>query len=260
MPFTLAVTLRFLLGATVAWGLLYLWRQSAWPGRALWRSAGIAGGTSAASMLCTYWASQALSSGLVAVLFGLIPLMTALFARLWLQERLGRIELAAIALGMAGLLVVFAGQLSAGPQALWPASVVLLAVALQAGGAVLLKRHSTGQSALAINACALLVCMGVTGLAWLGSGATLPSQAVPASALGAIVYLGIVGSALGFSVYYRLIQRCRPISVALISLLTPATALWLGHAVNQEAVPAALAGGSALIIAGLLLHVLAQRS
>lgn len=39
------------------------------------------------AMLCVYWASQYVPSGLIAVLFGLTPFVTALFARWLLDER-----------------------------------------------------------------------------------------------------------------------------------------------------------------------------
>lgn len=259
MPFSLAVTARFTLAALVVWLLVQLRRHASFTSRALWRSGLIAGTASATSMLCTYWASQHVSSGLVAVLFGLIPLMTALFAWLWLGERLLAGELGAIVCGLSGLAVIFAGHLHSGPGGWLGVAVILLAVALQSAGAVLLKRHSEGQSASAINTCALLVCAMITGGFWLFGGTPLPQAPPEPRTLAAILYLAIVGSALGFSVYYKLIQNCRPISVALISLVTPASALWLGHAVNHETVSAQLATGSVLILAGLGLHLLNQR-
>lgn len=258
MPFSLAVTARFSLAALVVWLVVQLRRHASFSSLALWRSGLIAGVASAASMLCTYWASQHVTSGLVAVLFGLTPLMTALFAWLWLDERLRIGELCAITFGLAGLAAIFADHLHSGPQGWFGIVVILLAVALQSAGAVLLKRHTEGQSASAINTCALLICATITGCIWLWSGAPQPEHRPDPRALAAILYLAIIGSALGFSVYYKLIQTCRPISVALISLLTPACALWLGHAVNHEAVSGRLAIGSALILAGLGLHLLNQ--
>jgi len=58
------------------------------------------------------------------------------------------------------------------------------------------------------------------------------------------------------SLYFLLIQRLPTAHVALITLITPVTALWLGHVANDEAVSAGLLTGTALIVVGLLVHQL----
>ncbi|WP_169307440.1 DMT family transporter [Chitiniphilus eburneus] len=244
---------RFSLAAVVALALMFALYRKRLPGGAAWRAYLTAGLGTSLSMLCTYWASRHVSSGLVAVLFGLIPLSTALFARLWLDEKLARHELVGIGLGVAGLVVVFGERLSLAPDGLPALLVLLLAVALQSGAAVRLKPYGQGLPALAVNAGALLVCAVVTGMLWLAHGAPPPWEAPPRT-LGAVVYLALVGSVLAFSLYYWLIRECRPGQVAVLSLLSPASALWLGHALNDETVTGRMMAGTALILAGLVLH------
>ncbi|GAA5786887.1 DMT family transporter [Chitiniphilus shinanonensis] len=244
---------RFSLAAMVALLLMLALYRRALPGGRAWRAYLTAGLGTSLSMLCTYWASRHVSSGMVAVLFGLIPLSTALFARLWLGERLARHELAGIMLGLGGLVAIFWERLSLAPDGLPALLVVLLAVALQSGAAVRLKPYGQGLPALAVNAGALLVCAVLTGALWLAHGAPTLWQAPPRT-VGAVLYLALVGSVLAFSLYYWLIRECRPGQVAVLSLLSPAAALWLGHVLNDETVSTRMMAGTALILAGLVLH------
>ncbi|KAF0814806.1 putative inner membrane transporter YedA [Andreprevotia sp. IGB-42] len=255
LPVQLALFGRFGTAALACWLLLRITGRTL-PMHAGARRAYLVGGLGTSlSMACTYWASHSVSSGTVAVLFGLIPFSTALFTHLWLHEKPALRELVGVALGVAGLGVIFAHGFGGAALGLL---VVLVAVMLQSATAVRLKIDSQGLSALAVNTGALLVCAALTGLAWLLAGMPLPAVA-PMRALGAVAYLAIIGSALGFSVYYWMIRECRPAQVALLSLASPAAALWLGHALNAETVTAQIVAGTALILAGLVVHQMAPR-
>jgi len=80
----------------------------------------------------------------------------------------------------------------------------------------------------------------------------LPTE-IPARAAFSIVYLGIVGSVLGFALYYYVLRHVETTRVALITLVTPVLALVLGRILNDEPVQAEVYTGTATILAGLLL-------
>lgn len=253
LPFSVALAGRFVLAAALALAILLVWRRSI-PRRA-WPACACAGGSSAVSMLCVYWASQTVSSGLIAVLFGLIPLATAGFSWLWLRLKLSRLELLAMGIGIAGLLIIFADQLSSAGMA--GIAVVLLAVLIQSGAAVQLKTLAAGLPPFAVNAGALTIAAVVLSLLCLWQ-TDLTTVVLPYKNLAAIGYLAVLGSVLGFSLYYWLIRECKPVTVSLISLITPASALWMGHSLNGEAVSASLIQGTACIMLGLAVHLAAQ--
>ncbi|WP_410499589.1 DMT family transporter [Chitinibacter sp. S2-10] len=263
LPFSLALLTRFGLAAMLA-ATLMLWRNRANGGQWLpldrdhCRAYVIAGGALSLSMLCSFWASQYVASGMVAVLFGLMPLATALFAARWLASPVNATEWLAISISLAGLAVIFSQNLGWSRSGLPSMLALLLAMTLQAGAAVLLKRYAASLSSQAVNAGGLLICAVLSLLFWLASSAPLPEQA-SGRALAALVYLASIGSVLAGGLYYWLIGQCRPISVALISLITPATSLWLGHWLNDEVLHAYELWGTALIMLGLVLHVM-QRS
>ncbi|XZG70585.1 DMT family transporter [Chitinibacteraceae bacterium HSL-7] len=251
-PFTAALASRFALASVLAWGVVALWRRSAhhWP--LLWRTALMSGSGTATSMLLSYKASQTIPSGVVAIIFGMIPLATALFARLWLGHRLTRTELAGITLGLTGLITLFGEQLQLMPGSGLALAILVAAMALQSAVAVKLKQRASALDPFAVNAAALTVCSAIAGAAWLLAGA--PLLHADARALGAIAYLALIGSVLGFGVYYWLIRASTPARVAILSLISPAAALWLGATLNDELVTGRMLAGTTLIVAGLVLH------
>jgi drug/metabolite transporter (DMT)-like permease len=258
IPFTMALMLRFVLAAGLA-GLLLAVKRQALPRDAAHRRAYLIAGTATAlSMLCSFWAAQYIASGLIAVLFGLSPLATGFFAARYLHTPMQGREWLAIGISLLGLLLIFAQNLTITASGLLGISALLLAMSLQSGAAVLLKKYANAQSALCVNAGALLVCATLTIVFWLLSGAPIPAE-LPTRALAALIYLASIGSVLAFSLYYWLIQQCRPMNVALISLITPAASLWLGHGLNQEQFLTHELIGTGLILLGLMIHTLKSR-
>jgi drug/metabolite transporter (DMT)-like permease len=206
-----------------------------------------------ASMLCTYWGAQFIPSGLISVVFGLSPIVTGLFAWLWLREdTFAPLKLLGMALGLGGLVIIFVDSLRLGPSGDWGIAAVLLAVTVQAWGLVAVKRVQADIPAMAQTAGALAVTVPLSGLSLLLLG-TWPAQ-VPVRTALAMLYLGVFGSAIGFSLYYYLVKYLEAGSVALITLITPVTALLLGMALNGERLSLHLVAGSALILLGLVLY------
>lgn len=206
------------------------------------------------SMLCVYWAAQYLPSGLIAVLFALTPLVTAVLARHVLDEQgLTAAHLAGIALGLAGLVVIFGEGLTVGPHAAAGLGVLSIAVLLHALSLVLVKRYSGELPSLTITSGALLIVVPLFFTTWFVIDGHAPA-ALPARAVAATVYLGVIGSVVGFTLYFYVIKRVRANTVALITLVTPVAALLVGRAFNAEQVGARVWVGTTLVLSGLALH------
>jgi len=206
------------------------------------------------TMALVYWCSKYVSSGMIAVLFGLSPLITSLGAALWLKEEsLGGNKLAGMFLGLAGLLLVFKGGLSLGEGAAMGFIALFVAVVIQALGLVWIKKVGDDSPPLATTFGSLTVALPLFFLAWWGFDGHWP-DAIPGRAAVAIVYLGVVGSVLGFLLYYYMIKHMETGRIALINLITPITALLLGHILNDEPVLPNVWLGAACILFGLALH------
>ena len=215
----------------------------------------IAGGLSMfGAMSLTYWASQWVNSGLISVLFGLSPLMTSLGAAYWLKEEaLTLNKLAGMGLGLTGLALVFHSSIALGSGTLVGIGVLLIAVLLQSLGMVWIKRIGDDSAAVAINLGTLLVALPLFFTVWWLMDGQWPTQ-LTTRAAGAIVYLGVFGSVLGFVLYYYMIKHMETGSVALIMLITPVIALLLGNILNNEVIPLSVWFGAGCIALGLSLH------
>ena len=124
-------------------------------------SAYLAGGVSMfGAMALTYWSSQFVSSGMIAVLFGLSPLITSLGAALWLEEEsLTTSKLAGMAMGVLGLFLVFRGGLGLGTGSMAGLLALVLAVVSQSLGLVWLKRINDDSPPLAMTLGILIVAL-----------------------------------------------------------------------------------------------------
>jgi len=206
------------------------------------------------AMTSIYWSAQFIPSGLIAVLFGLSPVVTGVMAAFWLGERvLTPSRLAGLGLGLAGLSVVFAQSLEIGSGAVMGIGGVLLSVHIHAASAVWVKRIAAGIPALETTTGALLIAVPLFLLSWGVLDGQLPSE-MDSRTGWSIVYLAVFGSAFGFIFYFYVLQRVEASRVALITLVTPVLALILGYEVNGEEIGARELLGTAVILTGLACH------
>lgn len=252
--FSFAVFSRMAIGVLLCIALLALFRIR-FPMHRKARQAYLAGGVSIfAAMGFTYWSAQYVSSGMIAVIFGLSPLITSLGAMLWLEEEaLTRYKVAGMLLGLLGLLMVFRGGLDLGSNAGIGIIALLCAVSAQSMGMVRIKHIGDDSPPLAMTCGSLAVSLPLFMLAWYVMDGHVPASA-PQQAVAATLYLGVFGSVLGFALYYYLIKHLETGRVALITLITPVMALLLGHTLNNETILPQVWLGTASIVLGLALH------
>lgn len=216
------------------------------------------------AMSCVYWGAQYIPSGLISVLYGLTPMVTAICAALWLGEAaFSPARVTGMLLGFAGLVVIFGEGLSRQHIAAQGVVGVLLSVLLHSISSVWVKRIGADVPAMAVTGGGLLVAAPLYLLSWWVFDGDGPAALTPRAGY-AIAYLGLVGSVLGFVLFYYVLKRVPAGRIALITLVTPVLALWLGHSVNGEAIDPRLGAGAGLILSGLIAHqwgdrVLARR-
>ncbi|MGD2075152.1 MAG: DMT family transporter [Gammaproteobacteria bacterium] len=252
------ITSRMLLGAMVGLMVAGLFSIRL-PWHAAARRTYLAAGLGAFfAMTAVYWSSQFIPSGWMSVLFGLAPIITGLLATFLLAERtLDAARLAGILLGLAGLAIMLLGSQRLGPHAAWGIAGMAFSVTAYSASAVAVKRIGADIPALATTIGGLLVAVPLLLVLYWLSGEPLPAV-VPRRALLAIIYLGMVGSVLGFALYYYVLRHVEATRVALITLITPVLALLLGHVMNGEALQLEAVLGTAAILSGLLLFEYGQ--
>jgi drug/metabolite transporter (DMT)-like permease len=257
--FSFAVLSRMTIGVVLCALLLLLFRVRFPLHRRALHSYLASGSSMFGTMVLAYWASQYVSSGMISVLFGISPLITSLGAMVWLKEEaVTRHKLAGILLGLSGLLMVFWGALHLGEGAALGLAALVLAVLIQALGLVWIKKVGDNSPPLATTLGSLSVGLPLFFLAWWLSGESWPAS-IETRALTAIVYLGVVGSVVGFMLYYYMIKHMDTGRIALINLITPVMALLLGHGLNNEAVLPQVWFGTVFILLGLCVHRWGER-
>ena len=206
------------------------------------------------AMSCVYWGAQFIPSGLISVLYGLTPMMTAICAALWLREdAFSPARVFGMLLGFAGLVVIFGQGLSSQHIAVQGVIGVLMSVVLHAISSVWVKRIGAEVPAMAVAGGGMLVAAPLYLLAWLIFDGQAP-HALTERAGYAIVYLGLVGSVVGFVLFYYVLKRMPAGRIALITLITPVLALWIGHSLNGEVIETQIWTGASLILFGLMAH------
>ena len=211
------------------------------------------------AMTAAYWSAQYIPSGWISVMFGLTPIVTGLMARVWLTEQgLTPPRLLALVVALAGLAQMFNVGLQAGGQALLGLAGVLVSVVCHSASAVWVKRIDAQLHGLSVTAGGLLVAVPLFLLSYGLQGQGWPEQ-VELRTLGSIVYLGIVGSVLGFALYFYVLRHVETTRVALITLITPIIALLAGQWLNGESIDLHVWMGTVLIMLGLLGFELGSR-
>jgi drug/metabolite transporter (DMT)-like permease len=202
-----------------------------------------------------YWGEQYVPSGLAAVLFGVMPLYSAGIASVWLADEPLRARLmAGIGVAIGGLSLAFGESLALGDAdwALLAAIACALAPLASAIGNVSIKRRGSRLDAVVLNGWAmlgggaLLLAVSATAEAW--GGAAWSTQAV-----GSILYLAVIGSAVPFVVLTVLLRELPAVTVSYITLLLPFGALAFGAALYDERVTIAALGGAMLVASGLVI-------
>lgn len=250
--FLLGVTARMTLGYLVCLLLLWVLRiELPWHRQA--RRAYLAAGLGLfGSLMCVYWGAQFIPSGLVSVLFGLSPIMIGIFATFWLGERrFSSGKLFGILLAIGGLAVIFmpGGNLAQlAPEGIF---AVLMAVTLQALSAVWVKRIGAELHPMSINSGALSIAVPLYLLVWLVFDGRLP-QVMSERALGAVLYLALVGTVLGFNLYFYVLKRVSATALSLVTLVTPVLALLIGSWLNGETIVPRVWLGAGAILLGLV--------
>jgi DME family drug/metabolite transporter len=192
-------------------------------------------------------AQAGVAVGTVATL-GACPILVALGARLFLGERLtGRVVLA-IGVAIAGLVLLVGGPGEVGPH---PALGVAWALASAAGYAVvtLLTRRYAGSigtddvaktlSSFGVATLCLLPLAVIEGL--------LPSASVP-SAMGWLLFLGIVPTAMAYTMFFNGLRTVPATTAAMLVLFEPVSALALAVAVLGERLGLPAVAGTVLLL------------
>lgn len=260
-PITFAY-LRFSLAVVIVGAVIRLGGQSFPRAKEHWKLLGITGILQfSINYSLVFWSELHISSGLAAVLQATIPVFGLVLARFHLpDERFTWIKAAALAVGVAGVVVIFIEQLRLESYMAFLGSVgIVIGAYAAAHASVLTKARGSGMSPEGLvfgqMLCGLPLLVAV-GLAFEGSPF---SMRFGAKALVSLLYLSLVGTIAAFWLYYWLLRRVESTTAMTIALVTPLIAVLFGAVFLDEQLRVRMILGALLILSGVGLIVFRKR-
>ncbi|NUE01126.1 EamA family transporter [Halorubraceae archaeon YAN] len=192
------------------------------------------------------------TSAIAAVIVSLSPLLTTVFARLLLpSERLTVLGIIGLMLGLAGAIVLANPDPSnlAADGAL-PKLLVFFATVAFALGSVLTRRIDAQMRIETMEGWAMLLGGILMHILSLGMGESMADIQWTVEAVAALAYLSIAASAIGFLIYFDLLDRLGPIEINLVSYVAPIFAAIAGWIFLQEGLTVTTVVGFVLIFTG----------
>jgi drug/metabolite transporter (DMT)-like permease len=191
---------------------------------------------------------QRVSSSLAAILIAAVPLVVAaLSLRFDPGEQPTRTRFVGMLIGLGGVMALVGIDIGGQGSELVGAAAVLAATFGYACGPLIAKRHLTTGDPLGPVAAALgIASVFLAPIAIAG----FPTERPSGDAVASVVVLGLVCTALGFLLFFRLIDEIGPSRATVITYVNPVVALALGVAILGEQVTTGAVAGLLLILAG----------
>jgi drug/metabolite transporter (DMT)-like permease len=247
-PFTMLAA-RFLL----AGALLYAWARLRGAGRPTLRHWGAAVLTGGGLFLLgtggVAWAEQHVHSGVVALVVAVVPLWLALLDR----QRLSPIAVLGLGIGFGGVALLVGPGAGFG----WQAIVVVFTSLGWAAASLYSRGAPPSESAFLGAAMQMLTGGALLAVAGAASGELGRVHSPSAASAGAILYLVVVGSIVGFTAYVWLLRNARTSVVGTYAFVNPVVAVLLGWLFNNEPLTLRTLLAGLVIVSGVALIVLA---
>jgi drug/metabolite transporter (DMT)-like permease len=236
VPPVRAAGLRLLVGS-VALITLALIQRAPWPRKAReWGFVTILSFTMMGIPFgLVFWAEQFVTSSMTAVFYATTPLFVALFTPLVLKNSVPRSAILSMLCALGAIAYLFNFSLRTDARSTLGGVMILLAVVSSGLSAVLAKKElkhvdpvvSTGMQLVIGGAGLYLISLFIEG--------GQPSE-WNVRAIAALLFLALIGSAVGFTVWYALIKRLPPYKLSTTNLVVPFIAIAEGALILRESI------------------------
>lgn len=207
------------------------------------------------------YAEQYVPSGIASLLVASISLWFLVLNTLLIGDhRISSRDVAGLGLGIAGLLVLLWPELSAngaiGRKEMWWSLALIGGSFSWALGSVLSKRWHSGGSLAATGW--QVVFAGLANLVFALFNHDFSRVTWTARGLGAMAYLVVCGSLIGYTAYIWVVHNAPASLVSTYAYVNPVVAIFLGWLIMKEKVDAYIGVGSAIVIASVVLVTTAK--
>lgn len=264
VPPSWSVTYRFLLAGIVMLAVAAVRREPLRLGREGQLFAALFGTAQfALNFNFVYRAELFITSGLVAVVFALLFLPNALLSRLFLGQKMTGRFLAGSAIAVVGIALLFV-QEARGDEG--SRAATLTGIAFTLAGVFSASIANVMQATERARALPMATMLGFGMLwgagidalfAWVTAGP--PVVEWRAGYLLGIAYLGVLASAVAFSLYFRVIREIGPAKAAYSSVLIPVIAMGFSTLFEGYRWTPLSVAGSVVALAGMVVALSARK-
>lgn len=229
-------------------------------------AAGVGVAQFSGNFLFVYHAELYVTSGIVAMMFGLLMVPNALFARVVLGERVKGSFVLGSMVAIVGVSFLLWHEWQANPDAgviggnVGLGIVLALVGILAASVANVIQANPTGRAVPMVSLLAWAMFYGTLfdlAFAWVTAGPPpLPSGA---GYWGGIVYLALIGSVVTFPLHYNLVREIGAGRAAYNSIITISVAMLLSTLFEEYRWTALTASGMVLALVGMVVALRARR-
>ncbi|UQZ35133.1 EamA family transporter [Paenibacillus sp. PK3_47] len=205
-----------------------------------------------------YWAEQYVSSGLAAVLSATGPLMILLLQTALLRQKAPSYSIMGCIIGFTGVLLLVLPNLAIEVSPLWiiGCAVVLIGECCYAAGAIYSKKVTDAfsqVSPVALNAAQMMYGGALLFILSIFTEQVHPEFLLSFKTAGSILYLTVIGSMVGHTLFYWLVAKTNPVFPSTWLYISPPIAVGMGFLFYGEAVTPLTIVGVFTIIAGTVL-------
>jgi drug/metabolite transporter (DMT)-like permease len=229
-----AAALRFLAAGLLLLVMALIQRRR-WPaGREQWNAIFVLSLTiMAVPYGLLFWAEQHVMSSMTAVLYSAMPLTVALVTPAMMHRKVPRRAVFAMVVAFGGLLSLFYTNPSTNKMAVVGGVAVLVSMALSSWSVVYAKQRLHDVDSVVATGLQLL--LGSVVLFWGTWALEAHRHAIwTRTALSAMAFLTVFGSAAAFVIYYWLLKKLQPYQLSTISLIVPLIALLEGLLADER--------------------------
>jgi drug/metabolite transporter (DMT)-like permease len=203
------------------------------------------------------WAELSVPTGLAALIIAVTPLWFLVLDSLLLgHHRISGRGKLGLALGIVGLFVLFWPELHSsdvlGRREFWSALSLLGGSFSWALGSVLSKRWQSGMDGFSATGWQVTAA-GIANLLFALAAGDLSHVVWTSRSVGAVLYLIVCGSWIGYTAYIWLLTHVPTSKVSTYAYVNPVVAVFLGWLILHERVDRFILLGSAVVVLSVIL-------
>lgn len=205
------------------------------------------------SQIFTYAATQYLSSGMIALMFGLAPIMAGLIGRFAFGQQLYKLQWLGMAIAVSGLAIIC---LSGANQHVHPFGIVLMLISVFVYSfSIFWVKKVNAQIQPMAQATGSILMSSIFASCFIPFiWQYAPTHLPEAKSLFALIYTVLMASLVAMFCYFKLIQNIQATTLSLTTVITPMLAMIIGAALNHEQLSIMVFVGAFIILSGLFLY------